>query len=61
MSGFLSVNRYNWNHIPSGADVPVNDHQIIATFNKEGYTGKISFADNGSIYLKNNTKDWRAI
>ena len=46
---------YKWQHIPSGADVPIDDNQLIVTFkmpNNNQNWGKISFSDAGRVYIK---------
>ena len=44
---------YSWQHITVGADVPVDDNQLVVTFDvgSDQSSGKISFTDGG-VWVK---------
>ena len=59
---------FKWKQIPSGADVPIDDNQLIVTFkmpNNNQNWGKISFGDSGRVFIKadnpHGTGSWIAL
>ena len=51
----VTLEMFRWQQIPSGADVPIDDNQLIVTFkmpNNNQNWGKISFGDSGRVYVK---------